>query len=257
MIPARTLNRARDGRLARLRRLRRDKDGIAVTEFAFVAPIFLLVLMGIFDQGFAMYIQSTLQGAVQDGARRASLENTQWTDIEAAVNRQIRNVVPSGDPNTEISFTLASAVNQNYNELEIGEYFVDKERAPFVRNYQYDGDEAFTDANSNGIWDPGEAYTDRNRGVKDGVRQTDECFWDQNNNSQHDDNIGTAGQRGMGQDVVSITATLRYKRIFPFWKMIGQSQDQVLTASTFLRNQPFSVQTLNVGVKRGPLPECA
>lgn len=252
------MNRLRpEGRLARLRRLRRNRDGLAVTEFGFVAPIFLLVLMGVFDQGFAMYIQSTLQGAVQDGARRASLENTQWSDIEASVNRQIRNVVPSGDPSTEISFTLASAVNQNYNELEIGEYFVDEERAPFVRNYQYDGDEAFTDSNGNGIWDPGEPYTDRSRGVKDGVRQADECFWDQNNNNTHDDNIGAAGQRGMGQDVVSITATLTYKRIFPFWKMIGQPQNQVLTASTFLRNQPFSVQTLNVGVKRGPLPKCA
>lgn len=256
MIQTLTTSHLPKGRLARLRALRRDDRGIAITEFGFVAPLFLLMLMGIFDQGFAMYIQSTLQGAVQDGARRASLENTQWADIEAGVNRQIRNVVPSGDPNTEISFTLNSNVNQSYSELEMGEYFIDEERAPFVRNNQYDGDEAFTDSNSNGIWDTGEPYTDKNRGVKNGVRDTDECFWDQNSNNTWDDNIGSAG-RGRGQDVVSITATLTYKRIFPFWKMMGQPQNQVLTASTFLRNQPFSVQTLNVGVKRGPTPKCA
>ncbi len=237
----------RKGRLARLRRLRCDERGIAVTEFAFVAPIFMLILMGVFDQGFAMYIQSALQGAVQEGARQASLENTQFSDITARVNQQVRNVVPSGDPNTEITFTLDPTVYQSYNELQMGEHFVDRERAPFTQNGTYDGDEGFTDSNGNDIWDPGEPFTDKNRGVKNGTRDADECFTDQNGNNSWDSNIGVSG-RGSGQDVVSIKASLTYKRIFPFWKMIGQPQNQVLTASTFLRNQPFSAQSQRVGV---------
>lgn len=236
-----------EGRLARLRRLRRDERGIAITEFAFVAPIFMLILMGIFDQGFAMYTQSALQGAVQEGARQASLENTQWNDIAARVNKQVRNVIPTGDPNTEISFTLDSTVYQSYNELQMGEHFVDKERAPFTKNNTYDGDEGFTDSNGNDIWDPGEPYTDKNRGVKNGTRDADECFTDQNGNRTWDSNVGISG-RGSGQDVVSIKASLVYKRIFPFWKMIGQPQEQVLSASTFLRNQPFSAQSQRAGV---------
>lgn len=241
-----------DSRLARLRHLGRDDRGLAITEFGFVAPIFLLMLMGIFDQGFAMYIQAALQGAVQDGARQASLENTLFTDIEAKVNRQVRNVVPSGDPNTEITFALNSAVYQNYNAIVMGEHFTDKERAPFVLNNIYDGDESYTDSNNNGMWDTGEPFTDRSRGVKNGSYDSDECFIDQNNNNIHDNDIGAAG-RGGGQDVVSITASLTYKRIFPFWKMIGQPQNQVLTATTFLRNQPFSVQAARVGVRKGPV----
>lgn len=247
MSAARCLGRPGEGRLARLRRLRKDRDGLAATEFGFVAPIFLLLLMGIFDQGFAMYIQAALQGAVQEGARQASLENTQWGDITARVNTQVRNVVPTGDPNTEITFTLDPTVYQSYNELQMGEHFTDKERAPFTQNGTYDGDEAFTDSNGNEIWDPGESFSDKNRGVKNGTRDSDECFVDQDGDKVWDSNVGVSG-RGSGQDVVSIKASLTYKRIFPFWNMVGQPQNQVLTASTFLRNQPFSAQSQRTGV---------
>lgn len=210
----------REGRLARLRRLRKNRDGLAVTEFGFVAPIFLLILMGVFDQGFAMYIQSALQGAVQDGARQASLENTLWTDIEAKVNRQVRNVVPSSDPSTEITFVLDPTYYQNYNEIGLPEDFEDEFRG--------------------------------NPGVKNGVYDPDECFVDRNGNNQWDQDVGLAG-RGGAQDVVSIRASLTYKRIFPFWNMIGQPQNQVLTATTFLRNQPFSAQATRVGVRICPV----
>ncbi len=210
-----TTARDRAARPNRLRRLRRDKNGIAATEFAFVAPIFMLMLMGIFDQGFAMYIQAALHGATQEGARQASLENTLFSDIEAKVNQQVRNVVPTSDPNTEITFTLDPTYYQNYNEIELPEDFEDKERA----------------------------------GVKDGIYQVDEWYVDRNGSNSWEDDVGLAG-RGGAQDVVSIKASLTYRRIFPFWRMIGQPQDQVLSATTFLRNQPFSAQATRVGVRK-------
>lgn len=209
------LRPAGEGRLARLRHLRRDRNGLAITEFGFVAPIFLLMLMGIFDQGFAMYIQAVLQGATQEGARQASLENTLWTDIEARVNSQIRTVVPSSDPETEITFDIDPTYYQNYNEIGMPEDFEDKERA----------------------------------GVRDGIYQVDEWYVDRNGSNSWENDVGIAG-RGGAQDVVSIRASLTYKRIFPFWNMIGQPQNQVLTATTFLRNQPFSAQATRVGVRK-------
>jgi hypothetical protein len=215
MTHASTYRRPGEGRLARLRRLRRDARGLAATEFAFVAPIFILMLMGIFDQGFAMYIQAALHGATQEGARQASLENTLFSDIEAKVNRQVRNVVPTSDPNTEITFTLDPTYYQNYNEIELPEDFEDKTRA----------------------------------GVKDGIYQLDEWYVDRNGNNQRDTDVGLAG-RGGAQDVVSIKASLTYRRIFPFWSLIGQPQNQVLSATTFLRNQPFSAQATRVGVRK-------
>lgn len=202
-----------DGRLARLRQLRHNRDGIAITEFGFVAPIFCLLLMGIFDQGYALYIQSALQGATQEAARKASLENTLWDDIKADVNRKVRNVVPTSDPNTQISFDFDQTYYQNYNDIELPE--------------------DFSDSNNNGQYDP------------------NECFVDRNANNRWDEDVGIEG-RGGAQDVVSISTSLTYRRVFPFWRMIGQPQDQTLTATTFLRNQPFSAQTARVGVRICP-----
>lgn len=210
----------REGRLARLRRLTRAREGIAVTEFGFVAPIFMLLLMGIFDVGYAIYIQTALQGAVQEGARQASLENTLWSDIEARVNNKVRTVVPSSDPDTVISFTLDPTYYQNYNEIGLPEDFTDKERgSPPVKNGVYDSDECFVDRNGNRTWDR---------------------------------DVGIAG-RGGAQDVVSIKASIEFRRVFPFWKLIGQPDTTRLEATTFLRNQPFSAQAARVGVRICPV----
>ncbi|HEU4650737.1 MAG TPA: pilus assembly protein, partial [Croceibacterium sp.] len=63
--------------------------------------------------------------------------------------------------------------------------------------------------------------------------------------------VGLAG-RGGAQDVVSIKAAVTYKRIFPLWSMIGQTQDYTISAQTYLRNQPFSAQAARVGVRICP-----
>lgn len=196
-------------------RLAKDERGISVTEFGFVAPMFLLMLMGIFDHGFAMYAQAALNGAVQEGARQASLENTLWADIESKVNAQVRQVIPTTDPNTEISFSLDPSFYQNYDDITRPEVFEDKP------------------GGTPNFYDPGE------------------CFVDRNGNDEWDDDVGLEG-RGGAQDVVSIQATVTYTRIFPFWNMIGQPQQITLSANTFLRNQPFSAQATRTGERICP-----
>ena len=196
-----------------VRQVLRDESGVAITEFGFVAPIFIMLLMGVFDQGYSLYIEAALQGAVQDGARQASLENDLWSDITDKVNRQVRNVIPSSDPNTIISFDLDRSFYYDYNDI----------RTP----------EDFTDTNGNGVHD------------------ATECFVDRNGNSQWDQDVGQTGKGG-AQDVVSIKASITYNRIFPLWGLIGQPQAQTLTATTYLRNQPFSARAQRVGVKICP-----
>ncbi len=101
----------------------------------------------------------------------------------------------------------------------------------YYQNYEDVGvPEDFTDGNGNSIRDPGE------------------CFIDRNGNGGWDADVGLPG-RGGAQDVVIYTATLKYDRIFPVWGMLNQSQQQTLTGSTYLRNQPFSAQAARVGVK--------
>lgn len=267
--------------------LRKAEDGIAATEFGFVAPVFIMLLMGIFDLGYSMYIQSALQGAVQEGARRASLENTLWTDIEARVNAQVKQVIPSSDPTTVISFNLDRTAYGEYSDVKVPEIFEDIERGATM-NGTYDPAEPYTDANGNGRYDDGETFTDTNAngrwedrepfvdgngngvwnvpesftdtmrgGVLNNRFDPDEIFIDRNGSLCWEDDVGaavTGNNKGGAQDVVAIRATIEYKRIFPLWKFVGQPQNQVLVAQTFLRNQPFSARTQRVGVRMREVP---
>ena len=83
--------------------------------------------------------------------------------------------------------------------------------------------EDFTDSNSNGIYD------------------ANECFFDANGNGQWDTDRGVDGLGG-ANDVVVYTATVTYRRIFPFYELIGLAPITRISASTILRNQPFSTQ---------------
>jgi Flp pilus assembly protein TadG len=203
-------------RLARGRLVRdiaADRRGVSVVEFAFVAPIFLTMLMAVFDFGFLVYAKAVLQGAVEDGARSASLENTQWTTIKDRVNSQVRAVIPAENASTDISFTFDPTYYGNYADVGLPE--------------------DFTDSNANG------------------QRDSTECYVDRNSNRTYDTDVGLAG-RGGAQDVVSISAEVTYKRIFPLWALLGQSQSQTIVARTYLRNQPFSAQAARVGVRICP-----
>ncbi|WP_165362134.1 TadE/TadG family type IV pilus assembly protein [Qipengyuania thermophila] len=196
-----------------MRRLRRCESGVSAVEFGFVGPIFIMLLMAVFDTGFSIYTRAVLQGAVEEGARTASLENTQWEVIKQRVNNQVRAVIPAANPETDISFEIDPFYYQNYADVVIPE--------------------DFTDLNANGRWDP------------------NECFVDRNGNRSYDEDVGIQG-RGGAQDVVAIRAQLEFRRAMPLWNMLGQPQTMTLVASTYLRNQPFSGQASRVGVRICP-----
>lgn len=190
-----------------------DETGATAIEFAIVAPVLLLMLMAVFDLGFLVYAKAVLQGAVEEGARSASLENTEWNAIKKRVNNQVEAVLPVGDASTDIQFTFDPQYYANYNDIMLPEDFTDK--------------------NGNNQWD------------------ANECFVDRNSNGTYDTDVGMAG-RGGAQDVLSISAQVTYTRIFPLWALLGDSQNHTITASTYLRNQPFSAQAARVGVKICP-----
>ncbi len=62
----------------RLRQLPGCRRAAAAVEFAFVAPIFLLVVLGAIEVGRALWIKATMQFAVEETARFA-LVNTSAT----------------------------------------------------------------------------------------------------------------------------------------------------------------------------------
>lgn len=180
-----------------IRRLRESESGVALIEFALTAPLFLLVLMGIFDYSWQMYAKQVLQGAVSKAGRDSTLEN--FASDQAALDNNVRNQVLKVFKNANVTFTRKA-----YDSFD-----------------QVGTAERYTDSNHNGMYDLGECFDDFNKNGK----------WDADRGR---DSNGTA------DDVVLYTASMKFKRILPVWKMLGQTQETTLASSTVLRNQPFA-----------------
>lgn len=81
-----------------------------------------------------------------------------------------------------------------------------------------------------------EDFTDVNG---DGVCNDGEPFEDANGNNSYDSDRGIDGLGG-ARDAVLYTATMSYPRAFPIAPLIGIDPSFTVSASTVLRNQPFS-----------------
>ncbi len=89
-----------------------------------------------------------------------------------------------------------------------------------------------------------EDYTDTNG---NGVCDNNEPFEDLNNNGNWDQDRGRDGLGG-ARDAVLYTATVTYNRILPLHKFINVSQQVEISATTVLRNQPYSSISVRVPV---------
>jgi len=190
--------------IASLRRLWRETRGAVVVEFAIVAPVMALLLLGAFDIAHTLYTRAMLQGIVQKTARDFTLEDSassadQRDELDARVKRQALALVNNSKIDIERryyrSFTEASEARA----------------------------EAFTDTNKNGTCDAGEPYQDEN------LNST----WD-----------ADGGNEGLGgaKDAVVYTVTMTYSHMFPIYRMIGGSNTVKMVAETVLRNQPYGDQ---------------
>lgn len=127
-----------------LRRLRRDRRGATVTEFAVVAPVMLLVTMGMCDLAYQSYVQAMLSGALQRAGRDSTIQGAaNRTDaIDAKVKAAVQSVAASA------TFTTSRKSYANFGQVA-PEPFQDNNG-----NNSYDqASECFTDTNGNGKWD--------------------------------------------------------------------------------------------------------
>ncbi len=145
-----------------LRRIVRQKDGVAAVEFALIAPMLITVLMGMFDIGFTLYANVTLQGAVQQAARKATVESGQstWSLMDNAVRKQVKMVVP----HATVAFTRKAY--SNFSKIGMPEDFTDVNA-----NGTCNAGEPFEDANGNGLWDQDRGATGMG-GARDAVLYT-------------------------------------------------------------------------------------
>ena len=189
--------------LRRARPLARDERGVTVVEFAIVAPVMGLMLLGAFDIAHTLYMRAVLQGIVQKTARDYTLEDaadpTEQSRLDAAVTGQAKalanNAVVVISRRFYRTFSDASAARA----------------------------EAWTDTDRNGTCNNGEPYEDANQ------------------NGTWDKDGGNSGQGG-AKDAVLYTVKVSYPRFFPIYNFIGGSRTTTVTASTVLKNQPYGDQ---------------
>lgn len=193
----------------RLRRIARDERGATVVEFAIVAPVMGLLLLGAFDVAHTLYMRAALEGVVQKAARDATLESGLAGATQTALDDKVRNQIRALANNGTV--TITRQWYHNYEQAAASRF------------------EPWTDTNDNGICDgpqgltPGEPYEDTNG---NGV-------WN-----------ATGGNLSQGgaKDAVLYTATVSYPRFFPLNNFIGGSNTTTVRAKTILRNQPYGDQ---------------
>jgi Flp pilus assembly protein TadG len=186
----------------RLPPILRNQSGASAVEFALIAPVFMVVLMGAFDIGHTQYAQSILHGEMTKAGRSSTFETGSGATRQAILDKQVSSAVKKISRQATVTFTR-KAFNSYSRAQNPGE--------------------PFKDSNLNGICNAGEAFEDSNR------------------NGVWDSDAGVNGQGG-AKDVVLYTATVTYPRLFPMAKLLGWPGTVTLSAATTLRNQPFDDQ---------------
>lgn len=89
-----------------IRDFRQNKSGQAVTEFALILPVLMLMLFALVQIGLALTSQQMISYAVREGARAGALTNSN-EQIEAAIRSAVRYIDPENE-NTLIEIQPAS-----------------------------------------------------------------------------------------------------------------------------------------------------
>jgi hypothetical protein len=136
--------------IRRFAALRRDDGGVALVEFALVAPVLILTLLGLFDLSYNMYTASVLEGAIQKAGRDATLEGAGTRS--AAIDDRMRNVVLDLVPSATVEFDRRYYAD--FDDVERPEDFTDGNA-----DGKCNDDEPFEDVNRNGRWDADRAQS--------------------------------------------------------------------------------------------------
>ena len=185
--------------MTRLRNLFAEETGAAIIEFALVAPVLVVLLLGCFDLGQGIYTKTMLLGSIEKASRDSTIESAVTGTLDAKVTAAVQQVAPGAT----VTF----------------------QRSHYSSFTQVRKSEDFTDTNHDGTCDNGEPFEDAN------------------GNGRWDADMGLVGQGG-ARDAVLYKVTVNYQRVFPLWRLLGQSSTSQLVASTVLRNQPYTLQAI-------------
>ena len=138
-------------RRAGSRRVVSDDEGNSAIEFAIVAPVLILFLIGFLDFGHWVFIRSTAAGALEGVARSAGVggAGVDPTSFQNAVEAQIKSAAPAAtfvwDPRNYYQFSGIGKPEKLITDVN--------------GNGRYDPGDCWQDLNPNGVYDttPGEA----------------------------------------------------------------------------------------------------
>ena len=88
------------------------RRGVATVEFALLAPIFFMIIIGLIEIGRAIMVQEALTNASREGARVAGNDATMSAStVQAAVDGCLSNASISGATTTTSPLPLSSVAN--------------------------------------------------------------------------------------------------------------------------------------------------
>lgn len=191
-------------------RLRRDRRGVTAMEFALITPPMMLLLMGGLDLAHQSFVRTVMQGALNNIARTAAVEDpiiqARGSTITEQVQNAIRDRILTIAPRASVEVTQESF----FEFSNIGN--------PEVLMRDNDGDGQYDAAD-------------------------DDCYEDANRNDIFDTDTGIQG-RGDANDVVFYTATVQMPRLIPVHTLLPVSPTVTLQQQTAVRNQPFGVRPI-------------
>ena len=192
----------RSRRPKRWRGLWRNRDGGALIEFAFAAPLLVVSVAAVIEFGMIMFMNSLMEGAIREASRFGI---TGYAPAGISREQEITNMIVDGAVGLvdASDVTISTLVYSNFSSIGQPEPFVD--------------------GNGNGTYDAGETYNDIN------------------GNGQWDSDMGASGVGGPG-DIVVYTATVQWPLVTRLLDPVfGDSGKMTLKASTVVRNEPYNV----------------
>lgn len=183
-------------------RFRADERGVSAVEFAFIAPVMALMLMGLMEFGYVSFARTSLEHATLRAARSAvasTCQSTRESDMLEEIEHGMRSIIAYDDEPADIQYRSYS---NNFGDVG--------------------NPEPFNDVNGDGEFTTGESYTDVNGNGS----------WD--NDMGRDESVGDAGQ------VVSYRSSYKVKSLFPAISA-SFNDDQPyyqISANTVVRNEP-------------------
>ena len=188
-----------------IEKFRSNEDGVSILEFALIAPVVMMMVLGSMDIGHSLFVRATLDGAVQDAARSSSLEGATSLTQQELIDEEVASTIRELAPGAKV--TVSRRYYKTFSTAALARAEEVIEQSP--GNLKCDRGESFMDANGNGVWDA------------DG---------------------GSDGQGG-ARDIVIITFNVSYKRLFPLAGLLGWPANVEMQSDSILANQPYGDQT--------------